>query len=462
MSQSLKIQASDGGEGCNNLIKATSVDNVVFGSFLAPGAAKRVKKKGEAKTRYSKSDARYWAMEGKLVFHHSADLQVRLMDGGKREYFPLGSANRKVASVLAAEIWSCVQAEGMGAAIARYKEKDAPVVLDIEVPKVTVGDVIRVVEELSPVRKQTLLAYKQAWRCLVGEMMGIQVPEGMKKKDVHTGGTLGWQKLVEAVPLDSITPMGVQAWKAARLKAAKDPAAVRSATVTVNSILRNAGALFSKKMLPFLKTGLNWEGVVPFAGVSKEKAPSMRYQSRMDARELLKKARASLLVEDLEAYKVIHLGLVVGLRRSEMDWLPWSLVEFRRKVLRMESTEFHQLKSEDSAGEVDLSGETLELLKAWKIDSQGPFVLGDGLVMTRARGYRCERIFKRALVWLRKNGVTGLRPLHTLRKEIGSLIAAEHGIHAASRYLRHADIRITAAVYADKKKAVLPGVLAGL
>lgn len=42
-----------------------------------------------------------------------------------------------------------------------------------------------------------------------------------------------------------------------------------------------------------------------------------------------------------------------------------------------------------------------------------------------------------------------------MRKEIGSLIADEHGIYAASRFLRHADIRITAAHYLDKKRRIV-------
>ncbi len=37
----------------------------------------------------------------------------------------------------------------------------------------------------------------------------------------------------------------------------------------------------------------------------------------------------------------------------------------------------------------------------------------------------------------------------------GQLVATEAGIHAASRFLRHADIQITAAYYADREDAYL-------
>ncbi len=49
-----------------------------------------------------------------------------------------------------------------------------------------------------------------------------------------------------------------------------------------------------------------------------------------------------------------------------------------------------------------------------------------------------------------------------MHKGIGSIIASENGIFEASRYLRHSDIRITSAIYADKKKVVTPKAFAGL
>ena len=50
------------------------------------------------------------------------------------------------------------------------------------------------------------------------------------------------------------------------------------------------------------------------------------------------------------------------------------------------------------------------------------------------------------------------RPIHELRKEAGSLVAAEYGIFEASRFLRHSDIRITSQVYLDKKRRVTPSL----
>ena len=46
------------------------------------------------------------------------------------------------------------------------------------------------------------------------------------------------------------------------------------------------------------------------------------------------------------------------------------------------------------------------------------------------------------------------KPIHTLRKEAGSIVATKAGIHAASQFLRHADIQVTSMHYADHKERV--------
>ena len=45
----------------------------------------------------------------------------------------------------------------------------------------------------------------------------------------------------------------------------------------------------------------------------------------------------------------------------------------------------------------------------------------------------------------------GNKALHVLRKEAGAIVVTREGIFAASQFLRHGDIAVTAAHYADKK-----------
>jgi hypothetical protein len=61
------------------------------------------------------------------------------------------------------------------------------------------------------------------------------------------------------------------------------------------------------------------------------------------------------------------------------------------------------------------------------------------------------------LGWLRGKGVEGNKPIHTLRKLFGSVLAERHGIHAASSGLRHADIRTTTEFYADRTVKLTAG-----
>jgi integrase len=60
--------------------------------------------------------------------------------------------------------------------------------------------------------------------------------------------------------------------------------------------------------------------------------------------------------------------------------------------------------------------------------------------------------------WLRSKGVNTKKPLHTLRKEYRSLINKPHGIHAASKALRHADISVTNNFYSGSRVRVTPGL----
>jgi hypothetical protein len=68
--------------------------------------------------------------------------------------------------------------------------------------------------------------------------------------------------------------------------------------------------------------------------------------------------------------------------------------------------------------------------------------------------YRCEGVFLPAHTLVAREQSRGCQALYTLRKEAGSIIATKAGIHAASRFLRHADIQVTSMHYADYKERV--------
>jgi hypothetical protein len=133
--------------------------------------------------------------------------------------------------------------------------------------------------------------------------------------------------------------------------------------------------------------------------------------------------------------------------------------------LVISDTEYHQLKSEDSSGEISLSDDMISIFKEFIEKAEGEFVIESEGNLDRsaaARSYRCQKHINVLIKWLREQGIRAQKPIHELRKEIGSIVASEDGIFAATRYLRHSDIRITAAIYADQKKSVVPSLANGI
>lgn len=408
----------------------------------------------------SRSDSRYW-LEPKRLFKNrgSSEYACRFSIGGKRPHFVLGTANKKTAAAKAAEIYAYVQSHGWEATLEHYKPKTTK-----SNDLITVGEIIKAASQVSTARSQSLNAYVKAFRKIVSDIKNIP---GTGKHVASGSSSAEWRNKVDAVDLASLTPADVIIWKTKRLREAEaDPMAKRRAIVTVNSLIRNAKSLFGKKILPFVEEPLKLPTPLPFDGVTLEKAPSMRYTSKIDPYALLATAKDELAESDPEAFKALILALVCGLRRSEIDNLLWRAFDFPGSALRVEASEFHQLKSEDSAGTIDLDADTLALFRGYRAKHpKSIFVIESTKKpnnQIKSRGYRCDEAFKKLLTWLRGQGVEGNKPIHTLRKEIGSIIASEHGIFEASRYLRHSDIRITSAIYADKKKIVTPMTFVGL
>jgi hypothetical protein len=122
------------------------------------------------------------------------------------------------------------------------------------------------------------------------------------------------------------------------------------------------------------------------------------------------------------------------------------------------------LKSKNSAGIIDIDDVTLSIFSADRAKNpKAIFVINSSKSPKTSKGreYRCDDVFTRVLTWLRAQDVESSKPIHTLRKEIGSVINHEYGIYAASCFLRHSDIRITAEYYLDNKVAVTPKSFAG-
>jgi integrase len=141
--------------------------------------------------------------------------------------------------------------------------------------------------------------------------------------------------------------------------------------------------------------------------------------------------------------------------------LEWSAFLWDRNVIRIAPTKHFHPKSEHSIGDVEVDLELMAIFKRYHQQTRQSFVVeAPGIPKLQAAyvDYRSQEHFERLIAWLRSKGVKTRRPFHTLRKEFGSLINANHDIHAASRSLRHSSIAVTHAYYADNRRSVTVGL----
>jgi integrase len=416
----------------------------------------------------SKTSANYWSdrvfkfkrKNAKGVMVTDADYSCQLAFGGRRERFQLHTPNAASAASKAAAIYRDVAGKGWEEALRIHKPRSVPKVETL--PRATVGRLIESSMRLSTARRESLDTYAKALRRIVAGVFEIG---GTAKFNASRVGYADWLKKIDSIPLADLSPAAVLAWRNKFIASASTPVARGRASVTVNSLLRNAKALLSKKVRPFIEAEMLLPSPLFFEQISKVEEPPLRYYSTIDAAAILRAAKEKLATEDVESFKLLLLTLVCGLRRSEADTLLWSQFDFGRRVLMIQDTEFKRLKSKDSAGDIDLEPELCALLQSYMAKARSTFVLESPpgvrvreMADRKSRGYRCHHTQARLIVWLRKQGVHGIRPIHILRKEIGSLIASRDGIWQASRYLRHSDISITSKLYSDKKIPVTAGL----
>jgi integrase len=408
--------------------------------------------------RHPKTDLRYWE---RAIFQpsYTRDGQVRkvgewaakIQHLGRRETFSLGGANRASAAARAKQIYLSLQAAGWDATLAKFKPKAGSAGKTVA----TIGEFVEEVKAKASARPKTIESYCQAFRTIVANICGID--GGKSKYDYRKGGRDSWLRKVHAVGISAITPAEVQKWKLRFLRrAGTDPIKQRAARVSVNSLMRQAKSLFAPAVLKFVS--LELPSVSPFAGVSFEPRQSMKYRSGFSVEKLIEDAQKELPIEQL---KILLLALMVGLRRGEIDTLPWAAFRWDDGIIRIEATRYFHPKSEDAIGDVEVDAELLEIFRGFRARATGDFVIESDVAPRPGAmysHYRCQRLFEALSTWLRDHGVTGNKPLHTLRKEFGSQVCSKHGIYAASHALRHADIAITSQHYLDKRKSATVGL----
>ncbi len=383
--------------------------------------------------------------------------QVRLKREGREAWFNLGTPNQAAAAKKAREVFTFLDANGWEATLAKFKrDSDTAPRLNL-----TVGDYLRAVEGIGQLRIRTFLNYQNCLRTILSQTFGIKSDESKYDYRSAENGNRKWAERVDGIRLERVTPARVIQWQQRRIKAAgHSPAAIASAKRTCNSYVRCARSLFSQDLRKRLK-GITLPSPLPFDGVELFDSGSMKYVSKLNVQTLIAAAKSELKTAEPEVYKAFLLGLFAGMRKGEIDLAEWRIVDWQNHVIQLEETEWLHLKTKDSAGNITIDPEVSAELREFMPQSQSPFIIASDRPPRNDSAriyYRCEPVFDRLNAWLRSKGVTANKPLHELRKEIGALIATEHGIYAASRFLRHSDITTTARHYAEHKARISVGL----
>lgn len=387
--------------------------------------------------------------------HEVPEWYVQVQHAGQRQKVSLSTNNKEEAARRATKFYQRLRASDWETALKEF----CPRIEAIRaMSSLTLGDYLTHVQPLLRVRPRTAEIYAYALRKIAREATGAT---DRSKARFHPKSH-EWRRVSDEIPLAKLTPAVVNQWKNKIMTAAgKRDKDRQRAGRNINSFLRSARALFSRNILAGLRlTGVKLPKPLPFEDVRLEAQGSTKYESSIDAGELLKNARTQLQADEPDAWKVILLALGAGLRRGEIDSLRWDQIDFKESLVRVRSHGDFEVKTQASEGSVYVDQGLLDELKKYHTAEKTGFVIAPELepVATAAvQYYRCEAVFIKVTAWLRKQGMKGDKPLHQLRKEFGSIICASADIHTASRQLRHSNLSTTAAYYADhRRRASVP------
>lgn len=374
---------------------------------------------------------------------------IQVQYGGRREKVGLGTNNKEEAGRRAARFYKNLVSKGWDFAwIGLAPDRKAKLLNPL-----TVGDMIDRVRPLSSVRPRTFESYSYALRKIAREVTG-QKDSNKKRFDPKS---LRWRKAADLIPLAKLTPVKVTDWKLNVVaEVGVDPIAVGRARRNANSFIRNARALFSRKLIKMLRERcVNLPNPLPFEGVELEPQGSTKYHSTFKSKDLLAAAHNELREKDTNSWLVVLLGLGAGLRRKEIDGLRWDQINFEKNEIFVASHEEFEVKTTDSEDGVRIDPFLASELKRIKGQTVSGYVVEPG---TQGRGpgasqyYRANDTFGRVTKWLREHGVNCDKPLHTLRKEFGSIICEIADIYAASGALRHRQLSTTTNFYTENRR----------
>jgi len=304
---------------------------------------------------------------------------AQIQFAGRREKVGLATNNKEEAARVAARFYSTLRGKGWEEALKQL----SPDLNRTPKSPVTIGSFIEIVRPLLNVRPRTFEIYAYALRKITREAISIRDTN----KSKYDPKSKGWRKTTDLLSLSKLTPNAVAQWKSKVLsEAAQDPVSQQRARRNINSFARCARALFSKKLLKKLaEQKILLPSPLPFDGFEMEPQGSTKYDSKVDARALLIKARTELADSSPEAWKVILLALGAGLRRAEIDGLCWGQVDFTRGEIRVVNHAFFQAKTLDSEGTIYVDSGLMSELKRFHVEDGSKPVVDSELMFRQPK-----------------------------------------------------------------------------
>ena len=390
--------------------------------------------------KFPKTDVRYWERKVSYQTPASITYSIQIQVGRRRSWLSLGTANKAQAAIEARRLYTQLKAKGWNETMRRRKQEHELAARKIAT---TIREFVDAVRENTPIRAKTLAAYARALRKIASDITGSK-----------GGSRDAWD-----IKLETLTSERIEAWRTKFIKRATNPLKEKSARVSANSFILQARALFNKETLARVRDVVEIPEPVPFSGIKVEGMRVARYRATFDFAALIESARSELAERAPEQFKIFLLAAMAGLRRNEIDKLPWSAFRFDEGLIRIEATEHFRAKSQSSEGDVLVDPELIEIFRGFHARRKGDFVIESDCVPSAAAydHYRCHRELGALLAWLRAHGVVSRTPLHTLRKEYGSQINSRFGLTAAQEMLRHANIHTTATHYVENKQRYVLG-----
>ena len=381
---------------------------------------------GQGERRHGKTDQRYWqdaifkptyTKDGQRITVEEWAVKVQHL--GRRETFPLHTANRTAAAAKAKDIHTMLVGMGWEPTLAKFKPEMQRKALT------TVGDFLCELREGHWSGKpKTFEDYCQKFRTMLSQIFNIK--GGNQRFDYVNGGPerLGCRdRHHQARGRD--TRAGEQVAHRLREAGRDEPGEIAAgANLLQQHPFWHGKSLFAPGLLAHL--GANKPAKSPFEGVPFYPRESMRYRSEINVEALVQDALRELPEQQL---KNLPAGRqTAGLRRNEIDKLEWPAFRWDAGLVRIEATEHFTPKTEDSGGDVPIDKELVAMFRGWHAKAAGAFVIESDTaprIGERYTHYRAHRHFDALTAWLRAKGVKALKPLHELRKEFGSQLLRE-------------------------------------